>query len=264
MPGELCLDTQMSPREIHLLCPQLMKRHSHHISVSILVENGCKTKYSDETLGVQHTASGLRRSLLPPHIHSRIPRHRHLGPFPRPGGRPAQPSRKTRRFLRGTELFNAATENGRLLNQFCHVTGPIDESPEHCVQVELLRVRDAALRRILPGPLYKVISAEPFLDAAGHFSQSLRRGGGICVEDMQLVGSYVSPADARARANRELVARLVRYPAAFPKLVTAVEEGRDAMGIIIAFEGGSAPTVPFVVMVSYDSGVMLDSRGNEM
>lgn len=164
----------------------------------------------------------------------------------------------------GTELFNAATENGRLLNQFCHVTGPIDGSPEHCLQVELLRVRDAALRRILPGPLYKVISAEPFLDAAGQFSQSPRRGGGICVEDMQLVGSYVSAADARARANRELVARLVRYPAAFPKLVTAVEEGRDAMGIIIAFEGGSTPTVPFVVMVSYDSGVMLDSRGDEM
>lgn len=164
----------------------------------------------------------------------------------------------------GTELFNAATEDGRLVNQFCHVTGPIDEIPEHAVHVELLRVRDIALRRCLPGPVYKVISVEPFLDAAGQFAQSPRPGGGMCVEDMQLVGRYVSAADARARANEVLDEELARYPAAFPKRVAAVEEGGDAMGVIVAFEGGSAPTVPFVVMVSYDSGVMLDSRGNEM
>lgn len=163
-----------------------------------------------------------------------------------------------------TELFNAATENGRLLNQFCHATGPIDEIPEHSVQVEMLRVRDAALRRSLPGPVYKVISAEPFLDPAGHFSQSPRPGGGMCVEDMQIVGSFVSAAAARARANEVLDERLAHYPAAFPKHVAAVEEGGDAMGVIVAFSGGSAPTVPFVVMVSYDSGVMLDSRGNEI
>lgn len=88
-----------------------------------------------------------------------------------------------------TEMYNAVTENGRLLNRFCHARGPIDEIPEHFVEVELLRVSDAGLKRALPGPVYKVISSEPFLDAAGQPSQSPRPGGGMCVEDMELVGS---------------------------------------------------------------------------
>lgn len=163
------------------------------------------------------------------------------------------------------ELFNATTENGRLVNQFCHASGPIDEIPEHCIQVELLRVRDAPLRRSLPGPVYRVVSSEPVTDAAGQFSQSPRPGGGMCAEDMQIVGSYVSAADARARANEVLDERLCDYHgAAFPKHIGAIEEGGQSMGVIIAFEGGSTPKVPFVVIVSYDCGVMLDAQGNEM
>lgn len=163
------------------------------------------------------------------------------------------------------ELFNATTENGRLLNQFCHASGPIDEIPEHFIQVELLRVRDAPLRRSLPGPVYRVVSGEPVIDAAGQVSQSPRPGGGMCVEDMQIVGSYVSAADARARANEVLDERLRDYHgAAFPKHIGAIADGGHSMGVIITFEGGSTPKVPFVVIVSYDSGVMLDAQGNEM
>lgn len=66
-----------------------------------------------------------------------------------------------------TQMFNAATENGQLLNQFCHARGPIDEIPEFFIEVELLPVHDAQLKRALPCPLYRVTSAEPFLDEAG-------------------------------------------------------------------------------------------------
>lgn len=163
-----------------------------------------------------------------------------------------------------TEMFEAATEGGRLLNQFCHVRGPIDEIPSHHIEVELLRVADARLRRALPGPVYKVISSEPLLGAAGLPSQSPRPGGGVAVRDMQVVGSYVSAADARARANEVLNERMSDYPGALPKHVTAVNKGQDAMGVIITFPRNSTPTVPFVVMVSYDSGVMLDPHGNPM
>lgn len=163
-----------------------------------------------------------------------------------------------------TEVFNAVTESGRLLNQFCHARGPIDEIPGHFVEVELLRVNDAQLKRVLPCPVYRVISSEPFLDAAGQPSQSSRPGGGMCVEDMQLIGSYVSAATAKARANEVLDARMSDHPVALPKHVTAVDEGQDAMGVIITFSGNSTPVVSFIVMVSYDSGIMLDLEGNEM
>lgn len=163
-----------------------------------------------------------------------------------------------------TEVFNAITENGRLLNQFCHARGPIDEIPEYFIEVELLRVNDAQLKRRLPCPVYKVISSEPFLDSGGQPSQSPRPGGGMCVKDMQLIGSYVSAAAAKARANELLDARMSDYSVALPKHVTAVDEGEGAMGVIITFSRNSIPIVPFIVMVSYDSGVMLDTQGNEM
>lgn len=86
----------------------------------------------------------------------------------------------------------------------------------------------------------------------------------MAVGDMQVVGSYVSAADAKARANEVLNERMTDYPGALPKHVTAVDKGQDAMGVIITFPRNSTPTVPFVVMVSYDSGVMLDPRGNPM
>lgn len=163
-----------------------------------------------------------------------------------------------------TEVFNAVTENGRLLNQFCHARGPIDEIPEYFIEVELLRVSDSPLKRSLPGPVYKVISSEPFLDAGGQPSQLPRPGGGMCLKDMQLVGSYVCAAAAKAKANELLDARMSDYPLALPKHVTAVEEGEGAMGVIINFGRNSIPVVPFILMVSYDSGVMMDSSGNEM
>lgn len=163
-----------------------------------------------------------------------------------------------------TEVFNAVTENGRLLNQFCHARGPIDEIPEYFIEVELLRVSDAPLKRALPCPVYRVISSEPFLNAAGQPSQSPRPGGGMCVEDMQLIGSYVSAAAAKARANQVLDARMSDHPVALPKHVTAVDKGPGAMGVLVTFSGNSTPVVSFIVMVSYDSGVMLDLDGNEM
>ncbi|KAK7702358.1 hypothetical protein SLS64_009650 [Diaporthe eres] len=163
-----------------------------------------------------------------------------------------------------TEVFNAVTENGRLLNQFCHARGPIDEIPEYFIPVELLRVSEAQLKRALPCPVHRVISSEPFLDAAGQPAQSPRPAGGMCVEDMQLIGSYVSAAAAKARVNQALDARMSDHPVALPKHVAAVDEGQGAMGVIITCSGNSTPVVSFIVMVSYDSGVMLDLDGNEM
>lgn len=157
-----------------------------------------------------------------------------------------------------TEMFEAA-HRGRPAAQpvLPREGGPIDEIPSHHIEVELLRVADARLRRALPGPVYKVISSEPLLSAAGLPSQSPRPGFGVAVRDMQVVGSYLSAADARARANEVLNERMPDYPGALRKHITAVNKGQDAMGVIITFPRNSTPIVPFVVMVSYDSGVML-------
>lgn len=74
----------------------------------------------------------------------------------------------------------------------------------------------------------------------------------------------MSAADAKARANELLDARVSDYPLALPKHVTAVNKEEGTMGVIITFSRNSIPIVPFIVMVSYESGVMMDSHGNEM
>lgn len=112
--------------------------------------------------------------------------------------------------------------------------------------------------------MYRVICSEPLLDAAGQPSQRPRPGGGVAVKSMDLIGSYPSASDAKARANEVLGARLSGYPGALPKHVTAVDEGEGAMGAIVTFSRNSTPIVPLIVMVTYDSGVMLDHQGNEM
>lgn len=149
------------------------------------------------------------------------------------------------------EIFKDVTEDGRFLNQFCHAQGPIDESPEHFILVELLRVHDAQLKRALPCPVYRVTVAEPLLDEAG--KPSTRPCGGACVEDLQVVGSYVSAADAKARANEvldEWVSDHRGVIPAFPKKIASVEAGGSAKGVVMAFEDNSSPRIVLSVVVT--------------
>ncbi|KAG8161181.1 hypothetical protein KVR01_009445 [Diaporthe batatas] len=154
------------------------------------------------------------------------------------------------------ELFQAGTEKGQLLNQFSHVRGPVDRLPGHFIEVELQRVHDAPLKRALPCPVYRVSKAEPLLHEAGRPPESPRPGGGMCVEDLQVVGSYVSAADARARANEVLDEWLSAHPGvlAFPKHIGSVKEGGSVMGAVIVFIENSSPKIVLSVVVTFDSG----------
>ncbi|KAL2286492.1 hypothetical protein FJTKL_06855 [Diaporthe vaccinii] len=250
----------------NLICSaQLGTAYIYNKTIPRLARNGYKSKRPDEIPSGHQPTTRLRRSLTTSahpsprsttwlsRAHStswkpHSPTCAYSSPSPPRQQRSSTPSRRTA----GCSTSSATPG------------GPIDEIPGHFVEVELPRVNDAQLKRVLPCPVYRVISSEPFLDAAGQPSQPPRPSGGMCVEDMQLIGSYVSAATAKARANEVLAARMSDHPVALPKHVTAVHEGQDAMGVIIPFSGNSTPVVSFIVMVSYDSGIMLDLEENEM
>lgn len=159
--------------------------------------------------------------------------------------------------------FNSATKNGQILNQFCHVTGPLDADPAHHIMVELLRMDDAQLKRILPCPVYNVIFSEPILDASGR--PGIAASGNAALKDMQVIGSYLSVDAAIERANEALNERVSDFPGARVLPMRAMREQHlCAVGSIMRFPPDATPKLEMAATVFYDSGVMRDPQGNEM
>ncbi|KAK2603299.1 hypothetical protein N8I77_009765 [Diaporthe amygdali] len=159
--------------------------------------------------------------------------------------------------------FNSATNNGHMLNQFCHVTGPLDADPAQHVMVELLRMDDAQLKRSLPCPVYNVIFSEPILDDSGR--PGIAPSGNAALKDMQVIGSYLSVDAAIERANEALNERVSDFPGAQVLPMRAMrEEDLYAVGSIMRFPPHATPKLEMAATVCYDSGVMRDPQGNEM
>lgn len=131
----------------------------------------------------------------------------------------------------------------KLMEHIVHIRAPLDKDADKIVIAEIITKQDPELHAALPRPVYNVVWSEP-LQPAGAQHDAL---GYIPLEDMEILGTYLTQDEASLALKSEMKGRVEKLPGCR----TIQTEASGLLSGAIVKDGAILQTF----QVTYDSGV---------